>query len=123
MKRFNNHTFHAYCTYREDMAQDMGAKIFGGSGTASDSEAVGPLVDLIKEIWMIDREGVMSFFSRYKDDPRAEGTNIAKLIEELESGKSRVSSMFGRNKGAEKDQIVPPPTDMDAGDGEGDGGM
>lgn len=121
MKRFSNYTFSDYCTYREDMARDIGARVFGGSGTADEGEAMQPLMDLIREIWSLDREGVLNFFNRYKDDPRAEGTNIAELIDALESGKSKVSSTFNKNKFREPDQIVPPDTDMDGGDNEGGG--
>lgn len=121
MKRLTDYTFNDYCTYREDMARDIGTRVFGGGGSASEGEAVEPLVDLIREIWSIDREGVMTFFHRYKDDPRADGTRISELIEALEGGKSKVTSLF-KKSAKDPDQIVPPEADMDGGEG-GDGGM
>ena len=117
MKRSCNYAFTDYLTYREDMARDIGARFFGNKGSDAEGAAVEPLIDLIKEIWVIDREGVMAFFSKYKDDPRTEGTKIADLIEELRSGKSRVSGLFRKNAASEPDQIVPPEADMDGGEG------
>lgn len=119
MKRCTYYTFNDYCTYREDAARDIGARVFGGNATTSQGEAVEPLVDLIREIWTIDREGVLNFFNRYRDDARADGTRISELIDELEGGKNKVSSLF-KKSGREPDQIVPPESDMDGGDGGGD---
>lgn len=113
MKTFKHYTFGDYCTYKEDMAHDIGSRVFGGSGTSAEGAAMEPLIDLIKEIWTIDREGVLNFFSRYKNDPRTDSNKIEDLLDALESGKSRISSTF--KKTGEPDQIVPAETDMEGG--------
>ena len=115
MKRLGHYTFDDYCAYREDMARDIGSRVFGGSGTGAEGAAMEPLIDLIKEIWNIDREGVLNFFGRYKDDPRTDSNRIADLLDALESGKSRISSTFKR--GGDPDQIVPAEADMEGGEG------
>lgn len=122
MKSSNKRSFFEYCTYREDLGSDLIAQKFGKVDGSMDNAAHRTLNNLIKEIWEIDRRGVVRFFKNYKDDPRVDTKRISELLDELEGGRPRSSSDNDSFGDGDMDQIVPAQTDNDGGDEDGGGG-
>jgi len=112
-------SFKQYLRLRENLTQDIGSAFTGDSSPSADeAESAGTFVELAKEIWKIDQPGMMHFFQRYADDPKAEDTKIPELIDALRNTeKSSLNRFVSKEKRSdpfrEKDQIVPPIADGD----------